>query len=93
VVNEFGAKHRRVPVIKPESVPSHNRCHSTVASESGQSSFDAYDLSSDDKQYLTPNNVAETTPGRSNRAAPFLTASLLNFNSPPEEPNNWRTIN
>jgi hypothetical protein len=33
-----------------------------MASGFGQSSIDLYDLSSDDEEYLTSNNVAETTP-------------------------------
>jgi hypothetical protein len=34
-----------------------------MASGSYQSSFDPYGSSSDDDEYLTPNNVAEITPG------------------------------
>jgi len=63
VVNEYSAKHQCVPVNKPENVLSSNLVPSTTASGSGQSSFDPYDLSSDDDDYLKPNNVAETTPG------------------------------
>jgi hypothetical protein len=33
-----------------------------MASGSCQSSFDPYDLSSNDEEYLMPNNVAEMTP-------------------------------
>jgi len=40
-----------------------------------------------------PNNVAETTPGRSERAARLLTAARLYLNSPPEAPKNWGQIN
>ena len=58
-----------------------------------QSSFDPYDLCSDDEEYLTPNNVPETTPGRSDRAACLLTAARLSVNSPPEAPKNWGKIN
>jgi hypothetical protein len=68
VENEYCAKHRRVPVNKLETVPISNLVPSATASGSYQSSFDTYDLSSDDEEYLTPNNVAETTPGRSARA-------------------------
>jgi len=93
VENEYCAKHRRVPVNKLETVPSNNLLPSAMASGSYQSSFDPYDLSSDDKEYLTPNNVAETTPGRSDRAARLLTAARLYLNSPPEAPKNWRQIN
>jgi hypothetical protein len=63
VGNEYCAKHRRVPVNKLETVPSTNLVPSATASGYYQSSFDAYDLSSNDEEYLRPNNVAETTPG------------------------------
>jgi len=93
VENEYRAKHRCVPVNKLETVPSSNVVPSATVSGSYQSSFDPYDLSSDDKEYLTPNNVAETTPGQSDRAARLLTAARLYFNSPPEAPKNWGQIN
>jgi len=64
-----------------------------MASRSGQSSYDPYDLFSDDDEYLMPNNVAETTPGQSDRAALLLTAARLYLNSPPELPQNWGQIN
>jgi hypothetical protein len=63
VENECCARHRRVPVNKLETVPSRNFVPSAMASGSIQSSLDPYDLSSDDKEYLTPNDVAESTPG------------------------------
>jgi hypothetical protein len=69
VENEYYAKHRRVPVNKPQSLLSSNHISSATASQSCQSFFDPYDLSSDDEEYLTPNNVAETTPGQSDCAA------------------------
>jgi hypothetical protein len=37
--------------------------------------------------------VGVTTPGRSDRAARFVTAARLYFNSPPEAPKNWGQIN
>jgi hypothetical protein len=40
-----------------------------MASGSEQSSYDPYDSSSDDEEYLILNNVAETTLGKSDRAA------------------------
>jgi hypothetical protein len=49
-------------------------------------------LSSDDEEYQSPNNVAETTPGRSDRAPRLLTAARLYLNSPPEAPKNWWQI-
>jgi len=93
VENQFCAKHRRVPVNKLETVPSCNLVPSATASGSYQSSFDPYNLSSDDEEYLMPNNVAETTPGRSDRAARLSTAASLYLNSPPEAPTNWGQIN
>jgi len=82
-----------VLVNKLETVPRSNLVPSAMASGSYQSSFDPYDLSSDDEEYLMPNNVAETTPGRSNRAAPLLNAARLHFNSPHEALNNWGKFN
>ena len=64
-----------------------------MASRSGQSSHDPYDLSSEDDEYLMPTNVAETTPGQSDRAAHLLTAARLYSNSPPELPQDWGQIN
>jgi len=93
VENEYCAKHRRVPVNKLETVPSSNLVPSATASGSYQLFFDPYDLSSNDEEYLTPDNVAETTPGRSDHAARLLTASRHYLNSPPEAPKNRRPIN
>jgi hypothetical protein len=88
VQNECCAKHRHVPVNKLETVPTSNLVPSATASGSYQSSFNPYDLSNDDEEYLTPNNAAETTPGRSDRAARLLTVARLYLNSPPEAPKN-----
>jgi len=93
VENEYCAKHRRVPVNTLQSLLSSNHISSATASRSCQSSFDPYDFSSDDEEYLTPKNVAETTPTRSDHAAHLLTAARLYVNSPPEAPKNWRQIN
>jgi len=93
VENEYCAKLRRAPVHKLEKVRSSNLVPSATASGSYQSSFDPYDLSSDDEEYLTPNNVPETTPGRSDGTARLLTAARLYLNSPPEAPKNWGQIN
>ena len=62
VENEYYAKHRRVPVNKHESVTMSNLITSQIIFGSCQSSFDPYDLSSNDGEYVMPNNVAETTP-------------------------------
>jgi len=93
VENKYCVKHRRVPVDKHESLPSSILISSTTAAGSCQSSFDPYDLSSNDEECLLPNNVAETTPGRSNRAACLLTAARLFLNSLPEAPKNCGQTN
>ena len=93
VENEYCAKHRRVPANILNTVSSRNLVPSATASGSYQSSIDPYDLSSDNEEYLTPNNVAETTPGQSDHAAPLLTAARLYLNSPPEAPKHWGQIN
>jgi len=93
VENEYCAKHRHVAVDKLETIPSSNLVPSATASGSYQSSFDPYDSSSDDEEYLTPKDVAEMTPGWSDRAARLLTAARLYLNSPPEAPKNWGQIN
>jgi len=77
-----------VPVNIPERVLSSNPVPSTMASGSSQSFLDPYESSSDDEEYLTPKNVAETTPEQSDRAAGALTATRLFLNSPPEASNN-----
>jgi hypothetical protein len=89
VENEYCAKHRHVPVNKVEREPSSNPVPSATASVSYQLSIDTYDLSSDDEEYLAPDNVAETTPGRSNCAGRILTTARLYLNSLPESPKNW----
>jgi len=91
--HEYCAKHRSAPVNKLETVPSSNLIPSATASGSYQSSFDPYDVSSDDEEDLTPNNVPETTPGRSDCPARLLTAARLYLNSPPEAPKNLGQIN
>jgi len=55
-----------------------------MASRYCPSSFDPYDLSSNDEEYLTPNNVAKTTTGANDPTARLLTATRLYLNSPPE---------
>jgi len=90
--NEYCAKHWRVPVNKHKSFPMSNLIPSEMFSGSWQSSFDPYDLFSDDGEYLTPNNVAETTSGQSARAACLVTAARLYLNLLPEAPQNWGQI-
>jgi hypothetical protein len=78
-----------VQVNNLKTVLSSNPVSSATASGSFQSSFAPYDSSRNDEEYLTPDDVAETTPGRSDHAAHLLTASKLDLNSPPEAPQNW----
>jgi aminopeptidase-like protein len=92
VENEYCAKHRRLPVNKPETIPDNNLISSAMASRSGYSSSDPYHLSSNDDEYLMPNNVAETTPEQSDHAVRLLTAPRLYLNSPPALPQNWGQI-
>jgi hypothetical protein len=80
-------------VTKPEHDQHSNIFPSGNASGFGQSSFDPYDLSSDNDEYIKPKCVAETTPGRSDRAVCLLTAARLYLNSPPESTKNWRKVN
>jgi len=82
-----------VQVNKHENLLRSSLIPSETVLGSWQSSFDPYDLSSDDEECLTPNNVADTTPGPSDRAARLLIAARLYLNSPPEAPKNWGQIN
>ena len=81
-----------MPVNKHEGLPRSNLIPSGTVLESCQSSFELHDLSSDDDEYLTPNNVAESTPGQSDRAARLLIAARLYLNTPPEAPKNCGQI-
>jgi len=92
VENEYCAKPRWVQVIEPESVASSKLVLSAKVSGSGSSSCDPYDLFSNDEEYLTPDNVAETTPRRSDHAACFLVTARLHLKSPSEAPKNWGQI-
>jgi len=85
---EYCAKRQRLPVNVPENVPSSNLIPAAIATRSGRSSFDPYDLSSDDERYSTPNNVAERTPEQRDRVPPLLSTARLYLNSPPEALNN-----
>jgi len=82
-----------VPVNNLESLPSSILVPSAMAIVSCQSSCDPYDLSSDDEEYLMPNDVANTTPGRSDCATFLFTTARLYLNSPPEAPINWGQFN
>jgi hypothetical protein len=49
-------------------------------------------LSSNDLEYLTPDNVTETTPGRSKRTARLLTVARLCWKLLLKAPKNWGQI-
>jgi len=83
VGNEEWAKHRRVPVNINENLPMSNLIPSEMVLGSCQSTFDPYVLSCDNGKYVTPNNAAESPPGRSDPAAHLLTAARIHLTSPP----------
>jgi len=56
-------------IINPKNVTHRNILHSAKASVFDESSFNPYDLSSDDEEYLTCKSMAEMTPGQSDYAA------------------------
>jgi len=93
VENEYCAKHRRLRVIMSDNTVNNNLSSFEMASRSGQSSDYPYTLSNDDDEYLMPNDLAVTTPRRSDHAACLLTAAKLYLNSPPELPQHWGQIN
>ena len=49
-------------------------------------------MSSDDEEYLTANDVAETTPRAGDHAVHPVTAAKLHLNSPAEAPKRWGQI-
>jgi len=92
VENEYWDKHRCLPSIEPETIPSNSLSSSATDSRSGQSSSDIYDMSSNDEEYWTPEIVAEMTPGQSDCAPRLVTATRFSINSLPELPVNWGQI-
>jgi len=79
-------------VNKLDSLLSSKIILCATASASCQLSFDPYDSSSNDEEYLPPNNVGETTPECSDHAAHLLAAARLYLNLPPDAPKNWVEI-
>jgi hypothetical protein len=93
VDNEYCAKHQHGPVKKPENVQQHNFVPHAMASWAGQLTLDPHNLSSNDEEYLMPNNVAETTLGWCDCVKSLLSATRLCLRSPPEAPKNWGHTN
>jgi len=93
VENKYGAKHRRMPLIKSDNTLINTLSSFQMAARSGQSSYDPYDLSSDDDENLMPTNVAEMTPAPSDHAPRLLTVARHYLNSPHDLPLNWGQIN
>jgi len=92
VDGNYCAKEWQMSIIKPENVLHSIIFPSAKASGFGQLCFDPYDLSSDDEEYLTPECVAEMTPGQSDRTARLLTATTLCLTSPPESSMCWGPV-
>jgi len=90
--NGYCTKPRGLPLTESENIPNNNLSFSALASRSGRSSYNPYDLFSDDEAYLMRNEGAEMTAGRSDCAARVLTAARLYLNSPPELPQYWGKI-
>ena len=82
-----------MPVNKHASLPRSKLIPSKSVLGSCQSSFDPYDLSSDNEEYLTPDDVAETAPGQSDRAARWATAARYNLYLLHVPPKNWGQVN
>jgi len=61
VENEYCARHNHVLVTKPRSIVNNNLVCSGRGPRSGRSCDDTDDFSSDDVEYLMPNNVVEIT--------------------------------
>jgi hypothetical protein len=93
VANEYCAKQWRVPVNKLKCGLSSKRVPSATTSGSHQSCCDPYDLSSDELECFTYNNVVETTPGQCNCAARLWTAVRLYLNVLPDALKNLGQIN
>jgi len=77
VEKKYCAKHLPMSVIKPENVLGSNCFPTPKACGFGKSSFDPYDWSSNDEEYLTAKSVAEMTTRWSDCAAHLLTATTI----------------
>jgi hypothetical protein len=68
----------------PERVQQSNFILTAKASRLGQSSYDPYDLSSNDEKYVTPQCMAAMTHGRTDHPAHLLTAAGFHLKLKPE---------
>jgi len=93
VENKYCAKQRHVPVSKPENELPNDLFPFVMASGSGQSSYDPYDLSSDDEEYLKLNHMPEMAPGQSDHTARFVNTTRLFSHSLSQLPKKWGQIN
>lgn len=93
VEREYCGRSSSPAAIKTETDSSTDPFAPTTASGPGESSYNPYDLSSDDDEYLAPKDFVHATPGRSDREARLLTATNLYLNSPPEVAKMWGQTN
>jgi len=63
VENEYFAQYRLLYINKPDRILSNNLFPCAKASGASNSSFDVYGLFNNDEEYLTLNNLVESTPG------------------------------
>jgi hypothetical protein len=75
VENEYHAKHRGLPVIEHKRIPSNTDFSSATAAISGQSSYDANDLVSNDIEDLKAKGVRKPRPGQIDCSACLLNAT------------------
>jgi len=93
VENEYWAKHGRAPVNKNESLSRDGFIPSKTRIGFCPSLLNPYDLLINDDEYLTPNDVAVTTPGQSDHTACWMTTARLCLDSLPQAPKNWGQMN
>jgi len=90
VEEEYIAKDWQTSIITLEYILTNHFFPTAMAAGYGESSGNACDLSSDDKEYKMWKIVVELTPSPSNRAVCWLPAARFYFNLLPEAPKNSR---
>jgi len=80
-------------VIQPKYIPHSILFLSGKASGFSNSSVGPYNLSTNNEEYLTLNNMAEMGSRWSDRTARLLTATSHYLISLPEWPKNWGQVN